>query len=569
MVKRSISRRGGTSRGGAEVVAPGVSRQQGVSLRLQAVLLAAFTLLLAFGSWAYTPVLQAEFINYDDNDYVYANPVVQAGLTSRGAAWAFTTAHASNYHPLTWLSHMLDVELFGLDPGAQHGVNLFFHLANTLLLFALVWSATGRSRGALAVAALWSLHPLHVESVAWISERKDVLSAFFFLCTLLAWVWYARGRTMIRYVLVCVALALGLLAKPMLVTTPCVLLLLDWWPLGRLRAPRDLGRLLLEKVPLFLLAGGSVWATLWAQGEAGALASLGELPLADRLANVPVAYLTYVWKTFWPTKLGVFYPFNTPPAWQALGALLLLLGMTLLLWRLRRRAPWGLMGWLWFLGTLLPVVGVVQVGGQAWADRYTYIPQMGLLWVLVWGAGEFFFSGRRVPAMALVVLCGLALGWAAHAQALHWRDSESLYSRTLAVTRNNYMIHYNLAVHYRGQERYAEAIEQYEAALRVAPGYFKALNNLAFLLAAAPDPELRDPRRAVELAEKALAAGGPNPALLDTLAMALAAAGDHEMALQAAHQAATMARRAGLEAMALEIESRMPLYGQGRGYVLQ
>lgn len=556
----------------APLVTAGPWSRHGAFMRF--VLLAV---LLAATAWAYAPVQDAAFINFDDDDYVYNNPAVRAGLTSQGALWAFNTAHASNYHPLTWISHMMDVALFGLNPGAHHSMNVFLHLLNVALLYALIVSATRRGWAALAVAALWALHPLHVESVAWISERKDVLSALFFLLTLLAWVWYARRPGIWRYLLALLLLALGLLAKPMLVTVPCVLLLVDWWPLGRMQSVRDFKRLLLEKGPFFLLAAGSVLATLWAQGGAGAMASLEELPLGARLANVPVAYATYLWKTLWPAGLGIFYPFVRPPLWLATACLLGLLAVTALLWRVRGRDPWGLMGWLWFLGTLAPVIGIVQVGGQAWADRYSYIPHIGLMWGAVWAASA---AASRLQArqaqqlrtamgLGLALLCGI-LAWGAQAQARHWQDSETLYRRTLDVTHDNYMIHYNLAVHYRGQGRLAEAIGQYEAALRIAPDYFKALNNLAYLLAAAPDPALREPGRAVELARRALdVTGGGNPALLDTLAIALAAAGRFEEAEATARRAAAIARQAGMEAMAREIASRLPYYRAGRPWRLQ
>jgi len=548
--------------------ATAATARQTAPLRLGAwAPVAALGLLLLLTAWAYSPVLDAAFINFDDGDYVYNNPAVRAGLTLQGAAWAFVSAHASNYHPLTWISHMLDAELFGMDAGAHHAVNLALHLGNVALLFWFLAAATSRRWAALAVAGLWALHPLHVESVAWVSERKDVLSTLFFLGTLLAWVWYARSPGVLRYLAAFALLALGLLAKPMLVTTPCLLLILDWWPLGRFRSWRHFGRLLLEKTPLFALAAGSALATLWAQGGAGAMASLQELPLAARVLNLPVACVTYVWKTFWPTDLGLLYPFVTPALWLSLSCLALLLAATAALWRWRRTAPWGLAGWLWFLGTLAPVSGVIQVGGQAWADRYSYIPHMGLFILLVWGADRL---AHRLPregvarGAATALVCFL-LAWGAHAQAARWQDSERLYRHTLEVTENNYIIQYNLAVHYREQGRWQEAVEAYEAVLETAPGYYKALNNLAYLLAAAPSSVVRDPDRALELARRALAArGGDDPAVLDTLAAALAASGRFEEAVQTLARAAAIARRAGLQAMAGEIESRLPLYREKR-----
>ncbi len=539
---------------------------------LGALQLAVALALLLVTAWAYAPVLQADFINFDDDDYVYANPAVTAGLSPQGVAWAFTSAHASNYHPLTWIAHMCDVELFGLDAGAHHGVNLLFHLLNVLLLYVLLLRATRQGWCALAVAALWALHPLHVESVAWIAERKDVLSAFFFLLTLLAWVRYAEASRLKKIVFTAVPLACGLLAKPMLVTAPCVLLLLDYWPLQRMeRGARDVWRLVREKWTLFLLAGASVALTLWAQGGAGALATLDELPLSARLANVPVAYVTYLVKTFWPSGLGVFYPFAPVPLGATLAAACLLVAVTAVCWLARRKAPYALMGWLWFVGMLAPVVGVIQVGGQAWADRYAYLPHIGLFWALVWGAAAILRRSSRPWTLGLAVSLAVCapLAWGVRLQAGYWENSETLYRRTLDVTRDNYMIQYNLAVHYRGEKRWKEAVAAYEAALQMRPDYYKALNNLAFLLAAAPRAELRDGPRAVRLAQRALQQGGRgNPALLDTLAAALAAAGRYDAALETATQAVRIARHAKLADMAAEIETRLPYYRRGSAYTL-
>ncbi len=543
--------------------------------------LAALCLVLLGVLWAYWPVLGAEFINFDDNAYVYDNPVVREGLSWSGAAWAFGRAHASNYHPLTWLSHMLDVQLFGLDPAGHHAVNLLLHLVNTLLVFLLLRRWTGPWR-ALAVAALFGLHPLHVESVAWVAERKDVLSGLFFLLTLGAYDRYVRAPGPGRYALVFVLLALGLLAKPMLVTLPCLLLLLDWWPLGRLHLqdPRGIRRCVLEKLPLFALVGASILTTLWAQGGAGALAGLDELPLAQRLANVPVAYAIYLWKTLWPAQVGLFHPFLPVPLWQSLSATGLLLLLSLALLRLRATCPGALTGWFWFLGLLVPVIGLVQVGGQAWAARYVYLPHLGLFWGLAelacLGLGQARMQHlRSVMAGALAMIC-LAAAWGTREQARLWENSETLYRHSLAVSAPNYLLHYNLGVHLSGKGRYAEAMAAYEEALRIQPRYYKAMNNLAWLLATAPEGLLphgeRDVRRGVALALQALetaqAMGALHPALLDTLGAALAAAGEYERAATTAGQAAQIAREAGLEELARELESRLPLYEQGRPFRL-
>ncbi len=536
---------------------------------------AAAVVLFGLVTWAYLPVLSAEFISFDDNDYVYDNDVVRQGLTLHGVVWAFTSTHAANYHPLTWISHMLDVQLFGLDAGAHHAVNVLLHLLNAALLLLVVARYGGWFWGALVVAALFALHPLRVQSVAWVAERKDLLCALFFLLCLAAWRdWVLRpGR--LRLALVCVLLALGLLAKPMLVTLPCVLLLLDVWPLGRLQGQSVFSgrmlRLLLEKLPLFALAGGSVLLTLLAQGGGGAVSTLQQLPLYYRLANAVTAYWMYIWKTLWPTGLGLFYPLRPTSEILALAAAVGLVLVSLALYLPRKRAPYGLMGWLWYLGILLPVIGLVQVGGQAWADRYSYIPLIGLLWGAVW-AGRDIWTRLPAPerlkawgAVGLVLALCLPLAWGTRTQAGYWKDSETIYRQTLAHTEHNYLIHFNLAVEYRKQGRFQEAIRHYEASLEADASYHSAMNNLAFLLATAPDPALRDGERAVRLARRALELGGrSHPGLLDTLAVALAETGRLDEALSTARRAAAIAEHVGMHDVAAEIRGRIPLFQEGR-----
>ena len=534
----------------------------------------AVALLTVLVLWAYAPVFTADFISFDDNDYVYENPMVRQGFTPGGVAWAFTSAHAANYHPLTWLSHMLDVEFFDLQPGAHHAVALLLHVANTLLLLWVVSRYGGWFWGALLVAALFALHPLRVQSVAWVSERKDVLCTLFFLLSLISWWWYANRPSLTRYVATCVLLALGLLAKPMLVTLPCLLLVLDVWPLGRIRGhglfSMRTAKLVLEKLPMFLIVGGSVWLTLWAQGGAGAMSSLEELPLDIRLPNAAMAYWVYLWKTLWPSGLALFHPLTPVAKGSAIIAASGLALVTGVLVVLRKRAPYGLMGWLWFLGSMAPVIGVIQVGGQAWAERYTYIPLMGVAWALVWGVRDLWRLLPETPvrrwggvALAACVCCVLA--WGTRVEAGYWRDSESIYRHTLANSESNYLIHFNLGVLYRQEGRFKEAIGQYEASIGALPQYHPALNNLAFILAAAPDPELRDGERAIELAKRALESGGrSNPGILDTLAAALAETGRYEEAARTAQQAAAIAEHVGLQDMAREIRSRVTTYMDGR-----
>jgi hypothetical protein len=321
---------------------------------------------------AFAEIGSHQFIHFDDEAYVVKNPEVRQGLTLQGFRWAFTTLYAGYWMPLTWLSHMWDCQIFGLSPGGPHLTNLLFHLANTLLLFLWLVRATRAPGPAFLVAALFAWHPLHVESVAWVAERKDVLSAFFWLLTMWAYLWYVERPAWGRYFLILLCFGLGLMAKPMLVTLPLALLLLDYWPLHRWApgpqtgeiAPRvSVKGLILEKVPLLVLSGLASLVTIYAQKKSGALAPLGELPLADRVATALVAYVWYPLKMFWPTRLAVLYPhpLDTTPFWQALGAGLILAFISLVIIRLRRRHPYLLVGWLWYLGTLVPVIGLVQV----------------------------------------------------------------------------------------------------------------------------------------------------------------------------------------------------------------
>ena len=488
----------------------------------------------------YLPVIELNFVTFDDTYYVTNNPKVQAGLTWASMHWAFTRAHAANWHPLTWLSHMLDCQLYGLKPAGHHVTNLLFHTADTLLLFALLKRLTGAVWRSAFVAALFALHPLHVESVAWVAERKDVLSTFFFLLTLLAYTRYAeRSRVLslksrvaqgaqskdyalLFYVLSLVLFALGLMAKPMLVTVPFVLLLLDWWPLGRMHgvpqstvhAPRPPSavlstlrsiatedglrrtgstlqvflRLVLEKAPFFLLAAASCVVTVIAQRQGGALSSFaGEsgVSLESRLTNTPISYAWYLAKLLWPSNLAVLYPFERiwPPE-LVLGATVLLLGITgFVLWQ-RRRRPFLAVGWLWYLGTLVPVIGLVKVGAQSIADRYTYIPAIGLFMMLAWGVADLT-AGWRQRAMALALGAAAVLGTCAvavGAQLLYWQDSEPLFRHALAVTRNNYIAWNNLGLYLAEQGELEVAKKYYRKAMEIAPGYPFPLNNLASTL---------------------------------------------------------------------------------------
>jgi Flp pilus assembly protein TadD len=437
------------------------------------------------------------FINLDDNLYVYDNTAIKNGLTWEFVKWAFTTYWSANWHPLTWLSHGLDVQLFQMNSGMHHSVNVVFHLINSLLAFAVFWKMTGRKWESLIVAAIFAVHPTHVESVAWISERKDVLSTMFWLLTMLAYLKYAKERSehtpvnahsrllSPSYFAVFVLLGLGLMAKPMLVTLPFVLLLCDYWPLNRLQSKNDLVPLVTEKLPLIALSAASSIVTFIAQRSLGAVESLEFLSVSTRFMNAAVSYAKYILMFFYPADLAIWYPYEKGfPLWQIGTALILLAGLTALaLWQARRR-PFLIVGWLWFIGTLVPVIGIVQVGSQALADRYTYVPYFGLSLMVVWGAsslaehsgfGRYAFDAAAIVA---ILVLGLFAGW----QTALWRDNESLYRHTLAVTSNNYLIAHNLCHHYLMLERLDDAEPLCRQAIEIKPDYYEPHNTLGIIL---------------------------------------------------------------------------------------
>src|SRR6478672_803626 len=411
----------------------------------------------------YAQVIGHQFITLDDPTYIQENPMVNRGVTLAGLAWAFTTFHAANWHPLTWISHMIDCQLFGMNAGHQLLVNALIHVANTLLVFWFLLRTTHARWSSALVAALFALHPLHVESVAWASERKDTLSTFFGLLSLIAYVRYAERPSISRYIWVAIMLALGLSAKPMLVTWPFVMLLLDYWPLRRLADPMakkhrrgashkeaatGVAWLVWEKLPLFALVAASAMITFIAQSHGGAVRTLAHAPFAVRMPNAVVSYAKYLLLTFWPNDLAVYYPFAGIPTWQIIGAAFLLIGITAFCVSQRRIRPYLMVGWLWFLGTLVPVIGIVQVGGQIMADRYFYIPSIGLLMALVFGLADIAKSWRVAPllsagAAAAVLLILVTL---TNAQIQRWHDSFTLFEHTLAVTPPNLRIEHNLGV---------------------------------------------------------------------------------------------------------------------------
>ncbi|HEX5067206.1 MAG TPA: tetratricopeptide repeat protein [Myxococcota bacterium] len=447
-------------------------------MRLAALGLAALVL------YAYWPVGGFSFLGYDDPIRVTENPWVRQGLGAASATWAFTTLTDGHWHPLTWLSHMLDVTLFGLDAGWHHRTNVLLHVASSLLLFAALTRMTRAPGRSLLVAALFALHPLHVESVAWVSERKDMLSGLFWMLGLYAYALYAERPSRMRFAAVALAFACGLASKAMVVTFPLVLLLLDVWPLARLRS-ESARRLALEKLPL--LAGSALFAlvTFLAQQRAGAVATTGVLPLDARVAQALISSVAYLGKSVWPRSLACFYPYpDAISLVKAAGAASLLLALTALALRYVRTRPYLAVGWFWYLVTLLPVVGLVQVGMQAMADRYTYLPLVGIFIAAVFGAYDLLAArtlGRRLlaPLAAAVVAACVLL---TRIQVGYWQNDIVLNEHALAVTQGNFVAHNNLALAFVSQQRYAEAQAHLEEALRIRPGYPDARNNLAGVL---------------------------------------------------------------------------------------
>jgi Tfp pilus assembly protein PilF len=444
----------------------------------------------------YRQVGNHDFISYDDPTYVVENPSVQGGLTLESVGWAFTTTHFSNWHPLTWLSYMIDCQLFGLDPRWHHLVNALFHVANALLLFLVFRRMTGDLWPSGLTAFLFSLHPLHVESVAWISERKDVLSGFFWMLTMLSYASYVERPRVKSYLPVLLFFALGLMSKPMLVTLPFVLLLLDYWPLDRLRISRtDSDRAsqedrldllpLWEKVPLLIIAAASSVVTFIAQQGSGAVASL-ELPLDARISNALVSYVGYIWKMLWPSRLAMFYPHpEVLPLWKVVGASLVLVTVSVLALRTAKKRPYVTVGWLWYLGTLVPVAGLVQVGGHGMADRYTYIPLIGLFVIIAWGVSDLVVS-RRSLRTGIASTCALVLSiftLVTNSQVGYWSNSITLYEHTLDVTSGNFIVHNNLGSVLLKRDRAAEAIAHFSEAIRIRPDFELAHFNLGFALA--------------------------------------------------------------------------------------
>jgi tetratricopeptide (TPR) repeat protein len=651
-------------------------------------LLVSFLLVTAVAA-VYWPVHSYPFLLLDDPGYVVDNPCVRRGLTREGLVYAFTGTTVGNWHPVTMLSHMLDCQFFGVEAGWHHLVNLALHAANTLLLFIALRRMTGAFWRSALVAALFGLHPLHVESVAWVSERKDVLSTFFFMLTLLAYCHYVQRPTILRYTAVFALLALGLMSKPMLVTAPFVLLLLDYWPLGRMRLPRiggrrsevgdqrsevsqredpsgnlpsppgrgaggegglqsvetenreadtaepsdeataeaeqppadgsgklPLSRLIVEKIPLLVLVAASAVRTFLVQQHSGATGMLGQVPLGSRLGNVLYSYGQYLEKTFWPYPLAAIYPYSNRKLWDVnvLIVGLALAAISVAAVRLSKIRPFLLVGWCWYLGTLVPVIGLVQVGVQSMADRYSYIPLIGIFIIAAWGAAEFTeqwpAGTKAVAAAAMLAVCG----WFAWRQVATWSSSEVLYSHAVNADPYNYFARNGLGMVYWKDGRLDAAQEQFEAilaieanrAVRVQGGFEPAhralglllavrhqpkkaleqldeaiktrgqqpepLRNKAWILATYADPEsrdgnVRDGKKAVELAELALReSGGKQPEYWDTLAAAQAESGDFTAAVETEEKALDQARSMRADDLIPGIQQRLKLFKSGMRY---
>jgi len=430
--------------------------------------------------------LRHDFINYDDPRYVYQNTKITNGLNVAAIAWAMTHIHAENWHPLTTITHMLDCQVYGLRAGGHHLTNVLLHTVAVVLLFVVLQQMTGALWRSAFVAGVFAIHPLHVESVAWIAERKDVLSGVFFMLTLLAYTRYIRAPSTWRYLIVGFAFALALMSKPMVVTLPFVLLLLDYWPLNRIRdgrsgVGRQLPRLLLEKIPLIALSAVSSTVTFLAQR--GALGWTEQLPMLSRIHNAVVTYVIYMRQMFWPANLSVFYPHpeNRLPSWEIGLAVTLLVCITTAAFVMRKHAPYLITGWLWYLGMLVPVIGLVQVGWQGHADRYTYLPQIGLYIAATWAVADLTASWlhqRIILGPAALLIIG-ALSWSAWVQTSHWRDSETLFTHALAVTGKNDVAENNLGIVFLQKGELDEAISKLQAAIDLRPENGPAHNNLA------------------------------------------------------------------------------------------
>ncbi len=461
-------------------------------------------ILMAFSSFiVYWPVQDFGFVDFDDAVYVTENQHIRMGLSFDSMGWAFTNLEAGFWHPLTWLSHILDYHLYRMNAGGHHWTSVILHTGSTVLLFLFLIQATGSIWCSSMVAGFFALHPLHVESVAWVAERKDVLSALFWMLVMCSYLYYARRPVWSRYVLVLMCFFLGIMSKPMLVTLPFVLLLLDYWPLGRIAgavpsgavarccdddsgaaeiAPLPLPRLILEKLPFLLIAVLSVAVTFIAAHKIGAVPGLGSFPLDVRLANALTSSVLYLYKMVWPVDLAVFYPYpGLWPFWAYGLSGLLLLFISMVVFLLHKSAPYLAVGWLWYLGTLIPVIGIIQVGYHSMADRYTYIPLTGIFIMVVWGGAALFRRWRihRYIFLSMVLSIILLFSVVTRQQLSHWRNSETLFSHAIKVTKNNYLAHNNLGSVFMNRNEYDLAIQHFRKVIDLKPKYVVGHTNLA------------------------------------------------------------------------------------------
>jgi protein O-mannosyl-transferase len=451
--------------------------------------------LVAIVLFIYAPVRHYGFLSFDDPEYVSENAQVIRGLTGQGVLWAFTTSHASNWHPITWLSHMLDVQMYGMNAGRHHFTSLLLHLANALLLFGILYRTTGAWRRSAMVAVLFAAHPLHVESVAWIAERKDVLSTLFWMLTMYAYVRYVGKPRLGRYLAVVAVFALGLMSKPMLVTLPLVLLLLDVWPLDRVGFEAGQRKVWLrrvrEKIPLFMLAAASIIATIVAQWRGGAVQSFEAVPLYQRAANALVSYVAYLGQMVWPGNLAAYYPYAPLSLWLVAASALVCIAVSVFVLRFSRRHPYLFVGWLWYVFTLVPVIGLIQVGGQARADRYTYIPLIGVFIIGVWGIDAILerrrYGGAAFQAAACIVVCALAA--VARGQVRYWESDLALWEHTVQTTVDNPFARTNLGFALIAGGDFAAGIEQYTEALKIKPDSAETHNALGVALLKQGQPD--------------------------------------------------------------------------------
>src|SRR2546423_2543771 len=549
--------------------------------------------------------LRHNFINFDDNVYVYDNPHVSAGLTRDGLSWLLTHSHASLWHPLTTLSHMLDCQIYGLKPGGHHFTNVILHNIGVLLLFLVLQTMTGSLWRSAFVAAIFAIHPMRVESVAWVSERKDVLSGVFFMFTLWAYVRYARAKTIGRYLTLSIFVVCGLMSKATFVTVPFILLLLDYWPLRRGDNLAAWRRLIIEKIPLVLLAVLASAATIAAQTVT--IASLDQLPLLPRLKNAALSVIIYLRQMLWPKDLAIFYPHphDQLNLWLVLSAVTLLIAISAVAIFLREKRPYVLVGWFWYLVSVFPVLGIVQAGLQGRADRFTYLPHIGLTVAVTWSVADLakrWRNGRLVLAslaIGVVLIC-TAL---AYTQTTYWRDSVTIWRHALSVTADNQTANQNLAAALYARGQIAEshkqaragaiahakivlndfpydvptrndlgvlliqtgdprgAIEQWERSLQLNAEDGNALNNLAWVLATYPRDDIRNGKQAVELAQKATQLPGGNvPLVVRTLAAAYAEAGDFAKAEETAQRAIDFAKPQNNQSLVGTLQHELEMY---------